>query len=122
MIRVCDNAARVARSGCGVHFDASSLSIGRVTKAMSRLLSDDQVARSCVKAQQLMVTGDAARQAAVAKVRSWPCARGRTANARAEELPHRDILRGLVAEGFSQAEIARELGVTRQAIQKMLAG
>jgi DNA-directed RNA polymerase specialized sigma24 family protein len=34
----------------------------------------------------------------------------------------RDILRGLMAEGFSQAEIARELGVTRQAIQKMLAG
>ena len=34
----------------------------------------------------------------------------------------REILRGLIAEGFSQAEIARELGVTRQAIQKMLAG
>jgi DNA-directed RNA polymerase specialized sigma24 family protein len=34
----------------------------------------------------------------------------------------RDILHGLIAEGFSQAEIARELGVTRQAIQKMLAG
>jgi DNA-directed RNA polymerase specialized sigma24 family protein len=34
----------------------------------------------------------------------------------------RDILRGLISEGFSQAEIARELGVTRQAIQKMLAG
>jgi DNA-directed RNA polymerase specialized sigma24 family protein len=34
----------------------------------------------------------------------------------------RDILRGLITEGFSQAEIARELGVTRQAIQKMLAG
>lgn len=34
----------------------------------------------------------------------------------------RDILRGLIADGFSQAEIARELGVTRQAIQKMLAG
>ena len=33
----------------------------------------------------------------------------------------RDILRGLIAGGFSQAEIARELGVTRQAIQKMLA-
>jgi DNA-directed RNA polymerase specialized sigma24 family protein len=33
----------------------------------------------------------------------------------------RDILRGLIAEGFSQAEIARELGVTRQAIQKMIA-
>jgi DNA-directed RNA polymerase specialized sigma24 family protein len=34
----------------------------------------------------------------------------------------RDILRGLISEGLSQAEIARELGVTRQAIQKMLAG
>lgn len=34
----------------------------------------------------------------------------------------RDILRGLIADGFSQADIARELGVTRQAIQKMLAG
>jgi DNA-directed RNA polymerase specialized sigma24 family protein len=34
----------------------------------------------------------------------------------------RDILRGLVADGISQSEIARELGVTRQAIQKMLAG
>ena len=34
----------------------------------------------------------------------------------------RDLLRGLIGEGFSQAEIARELGVTRQAIQQMLAG
>jgi DNA-binding NarL/FixJ family response regulator len=34
----------------------------------------------------------------------------------------RDILRSLIADGFSQADIARELGVTRQAIQKMLAG
>jgi DNA-binding NarL/FixJ family response regulator len=34
----------------------------------------------------------------------------------------RDILRGLISDGFSQADIARELGVTRQAIQKMLAG
>lgn len=33
----------------------------------------------------------------------------------------REILRGLIADGFSQAEIARELGITRQAIQKMLA-
>jgi DNA-directed RNA polymerase specialized sigma24 family protein len=33
----------------------------------------------------------------------------------------RDLLRSLVDEGFSQADIARELGVTRQAIQKMLA-
>ena len=34
----------------------------------------------------------------------------------------RDILRSLVEKGFSQADIARELGVTRQAIQKMMAG
>lgn len=33
----------------------------------------------------------------------------------------RDLIRGLTAEGFSQADIAREVGVTRQAIQKMLA-
>lgn len=33
----------------------------------------------------------------------------------------RDLIRGLIAEGFSQSDIARELGVTRQAIQKMLA-
>jgi DNA invertase Pin-like site-specific DNA recombinase len=33
----------------------------------------------------------------------------------------RDLLRSLIDAGFSQADIARELGVTRQAIQKMLA-
>ena len=33
----------------------------------------------------------------------------------------RDIIRSLIDEGFSQAEIAREMGVTRQAVQKMLA-
>jgi DNA invertase Pin-like site-specific DNA recombinase len=33
----------------------------------------------------------------------------------------RDIIRGLINDGVSQAEIARQLGVTRQAIQKMLA-
>ena len=32
----------------------------------------------------------------------------------------REILRELIAAGMSQADIARELGVTRQAIQKML--
>jgi len=42
---------------------------------------------------------------------------------RAQELhaERRDLLRTLVDSGFSQADIARELGVTRQAIQKMLA-
>lgn len=33
----------------------------------------------------------------------------------------RDLLRSLIDAGFSRADIARELGVTRQAIQKMLA-
>ena len=40
----------------------------------------------------------------------------------AQQLAHqrRDMIRSLIDEGFSQAEIGRELGVTRQAIQKML--
>ena len=58
---------------------------------------------------------------------------GRQANSsRAEALKHfriaqdlarerRDLIRGLTDEGVSQAEIARELGVSRQAVQKMLA-
>jgi len=33
----------------------------------------------------------------------------------------RDLMQGLIGQGVSQADIARELGVTRQAIQKMLA-
>jgi DNA invertase Pin-like site-specific DNA recombinase len=33
----------------------------------------------------------------------------------------RELIRELIANGLSQADIARELGVTRQAIQKMLA-
>ncbi len=33
----------------------------------------------------------------------------------------RDLIRSLTEEGVSQADIARELGVSRQAVQKMLA-
>ena len=33
----------------------------------------------------------------------------------------RDLIRSLIDEGFSQADIAREMGITRQAVQKMLA-
>jgi DNA invertase Pin-like site-specific DNA recombinase len=33
----------------------------------------------------------------------------------------RDLMRALMNEGVSQADIARELGVSRQAVQKMLA-
>jgi hypothetical protein len=32
----------------------------------------------------------------------------------------RRIMEALLAEGFSQSDLARELGVTRQAIQKMI--
>ena len=41
--------------------------------------------------------------------------------ARQLAVERRDIIRQLIGAGFSQADIARELGVTRQAIQKMLA-
>jgi DNA-binding XRE family transcriptional regulator len=33
----------------------------------------------------------------------------------------RDLMEELIRQGVSQAEIARELGVSRQAVQKMLA-
>lgn len=33
----------------------------------------------------------------------------------------RRLIEALLAEGFSQADLGRELGVTRQAIQKMVA-
>jgi DNA-binding NarL/FixJ family response regulator len=34
----------------------------------------------------------------------------------------RGIIQSLIKDGYSQADIAREMGVTRQAVQKMLAG
>jgi DNA-binding transcriptional regulator LsrR (DeoR family) len=33
----------------------------------------------------------------------------------------RDLMQGLIDQGVSQSDIARELGVSRQAVQKMLA-
>lgn len=36
-------------------------------------------------------------------------------------LERRRLIESLLAEGFSQADLARELGVSRQAIQKMVA-
>jgi len=41
----------------------------------------------------------------------------------ARQLAHerRRIMDQLIAEGFNQTDLARELGVTRQAIQKMIA-
>lgn len=33
----------------------------------------------------------------------------------------RDLINELVSRGYSQSDIAREMGVTRQAVQKMLA-
>ncbi len=42
---------------------------------------------------------------------------------RARELAaeRRDLIKVLLNDGWSQADVGRELGVTRQAIQKMLA-
>jgi DNA invertase Pin-like site-specific DNA recombinase len=44
-----------------------------------------------------------------------------TAAARRLGAERRDLMEELIRDGVSQAEIARELGVSRQAIQKMLA-
>ncbi|HEY2442598.1 MAG TPA: hypothetical protein VGI31_05650 [Streptosporangiaceae bacterium] len=41
--------------------------------------------------------------------------------ARQFAIERRDLMQGLIDQGVSQADIARELGVTRQAIQKMMA-
>jgi DNA invertase Pin-like site-specific DNA recombinase len=41
--------------------------------------------------------------------------------ARRLAVERRDLMRALMDEGVSQADIARELGVSRQAVQKMLA-
>jgi hypothetical protein len=41
--------------------------------------------------------------------------------ARELAVERRELMQGLVDQGLSQADIARELGVTRQAVQKMLA-
>ena len=43
-----------------------------------------------------------------------------TRQAREFAVERRDLMHGLIEDGWSQADIARELGVTRQAIQKML--
>jgi DNA-binding NarL/FixJ family response regulator len=44
-----------------------------------------------------------------------------TVAARRLSAERRDLMQMLIRDGLSQADIARELGVTRQAIQKMLA-
>lgn len=44
-----------------------------------------------------------------------------TRKARQLAAERRDLIKQLVADGLSKTDIARELGVTRQAIQKMLA-
>ncbi|WP_042381178.1 HTH domain-containing protein [Streptacidiphilus melanogenes] len=41
--------------------------------------------------------------------------------ARQFALERRDLMQSLLDQGVTQADIARELGVSRQAIQKMLA-
>jgi predicted transcriptional regulator len=41
--------------------------------------------------------------------------------ARALSARRKGLIEALVAAGYSQSDIAREMGVTRQAVQKMLA-
>ena len=43
-----------------------------------------------------------------------------TIKARRLAAERRDLIKQLIDDGLSQSDIARELGVTRQAIQKML--
>jgi transcriptional regulator with GAF, ATPase, and Fis domain len=43
-----------------------------------------------------------------------------TRRARELHLERRDLMQTLLDAGYSQADIARELGVSRQAIQKMM--
>jgi transcriptional regulator with GAF, ATPase, and Fis domain len=43
-----------------------------------------------------------------------------TRQARKCAVERRELMQGLIHDGWSQSDIARELGVTRQAIQKML--
>jgi transcriptional regulator with GAF, ATPase, and Fis domain len=43
-----------------------------------------------------------------------------TRQARKFHVQRRDLMQQLIDDGWSQADIARELGVTRQAIQKMM--
>ncbi len=43
-----------------------------------------------------------------------------TRQARRLATERREIMLGLIESGYSQADIARELGVTRQAVQKWL--
>jgi len=54
------------------------------------------------------------------EVRAEALRHARLARELADE--RRRIMQQLLGEGFSQADIAREMGVTRQAVQKMLAG
>jgi DNA invertase Pin-like site-specific DNA recombinase len=62
------------------------------------------------------------REATLAQIRAVRAeAIKHTQLARKFAAQRRDLMQGLISDGMSQAEIARELGVTRQAIQKMLA-
>jgi DNA-binding NarL/FixJ family response regulator len=65
-----------------------------------------------------ILTTDQATFALLKKVRAEAIEHTKIARRLAVE--RREIMIGLIDEGYSQADIARELGVTRQAIQKML--
>ena len=69
-----------------------------------------------------MATTEAAfhhRIARIKRVRAQAIEHARKARELAAE--RRDLMQALIDDGYSRADIARELGVTRQAVQKMLA-
>ena len=57
--------------------------------------------------------------ARIKEVRAQAIEHARQARKLAAE--RRELMQSLINDGLSQSDIARELGVTRQAIQKMLA-
>jgi DNA-directed RNA polymerase specialized sigma24 family protein len=65
-------------------------------------------------------SADAETLERVKKVRAEAVEHTRRARELHEE--RRGLMPPLVGEGWSQADIARELGVSRQAVQKMLTG
>jgi DNA-binding XRE family transcriptional regulator len=69
--------------------------------------------------KQIETPAHAAMIGQLKEVRAQAIEHARTAQDLARE--RRRIMDQLLAEGFNQADLARELGVTRQAIQKMMA-
>jgi DNA invertase Pin-like site-specific DNA recombinase len=68
-----------------------------------------------------MTRGNHSREETIARIKDVRArAIEHTRQARLLAVERRDLMQTLIEDGLSQSEIARELGVTRQAIQKMM--